>query len=260
MQVDFASVADNLRESFRVLAACRHGGEVRELRGVSIASANVTFQMFNAAFLSGPVESETDLANRILLASLHFGKRELPWAYWVCEDWMDARTRKRSQRLFDKYGLRHSVDLPGMAADRLLPPQRPLPRLDIRRVANGPTRDAFCAIGSVCFNVPLSWFGEVFEEGSVWSRFSAYVGYHDGEPVTTAAVVIADGVAGVYNVATIPAHQRHGYGEVVMRHALREMHREHGIERTILQSTPAGYRLYERMGYRTVTTVAVYSS
>jgi ribosomal protein S18 acetylase RimI-like enzyme len=260
MPVDFARVADNLRESFRVLAACRQGGEVRELRGVSIASANVTFQMFNAAFLSAPVKSDADLASRILLASLHFGKRELPWAYWVCEDWMEPRTRRRSQKLFDKYGLRHSVDLPGMMAERLLPPERPLPRIEIRRVNNGPTRDAFCAIGSVCFNVPLSWFCEVFQEGAVWSRFSAYVGYLGGEPVTTAAVVIADGVAGVYNVATVPTRQRHGYGEAVMRHALREMQREHGVERTILQSTPAGYRLYERMGYRPVTTVAVYSS
>lgn len=260
MPVDFARVADNLRESFRVLAACRQGGEVRELRGVSIASANVTFQMFNAAFLSAPVESEAELAQRIALASLHFGKRELPWAYWVCQDFIEPRTRRRSQRLFDKYGLRHSVDLPGMIAERLLPPARPLPRLDVRRVASGPTRDDFCTIGSVCFNVPLSWFGEVFQEGAVWSRFSAYVAYLDGEPVSTAAVVIADGVAGVYNVATIPAHQRRGYGEVVMRHALQEMRREHGVERTILQSTPAGYRLYERMGYRPVTTVAVYSS
>ena len=253
-------MADNLRESFRVLAACRQGGEIRELRGVSIASANVTFQMFNAAFLSSPVESETDLAQRILLASLHFGKRALPWAYWVCEDWIEPRTRRRSQKLFDKYGLRHSVDLPGMIAERLLPPEKLLPRLEIRRVANGPTRDAFCAIGSVCFNVPLSWFSEVFQERAVWRRFYAYVGYLGGEPVTTAAVVIDDGVAGVYNVATMPSHQRHGYGEVVMRHALGEIEREHGVERTILQSTPAGYRLYERMGYRPVTTVAVYSS
>ena len=45
-----------------------------------------------------------------------------------------------------------------------------------------------------------------------------------------------------------------------MRHALREMQQEHGVERTILQSTPAGYHLYERMGYRPVTTVAVYST
>jgi len=253
-------VADNLRESFRVLASSRTQGEVRELHGVSIASANVAFQMFNAAFLSCPVESEADLIQRILLASLHFQKRNQSWAYWVCEDWMDGRTRKRSARLFSHYGLRHSVDLPGMAAERLRPGVKPLPHLDIRRVENGPVRDAFCAIGSLCFNVPLTWFSEVFQEETVWKRFLAWVGYLDTEPVSCAAVVIAAGAAGVYNVATVPGWQRHGFGETVMRHALAEVQREHGIERTILQSTPAGYHLYERMGYRPITRVAVYSS
>jgi len=258
--VDFSVVADNLRESFRVLAADRGRGDVKELRGVSIASAGVTFQMFNAAFLSGPVQSEAELAQRILLASLHFEQRAQEWAYWVCEDWMDARTRRRSHKVFDQHGLRHSVNLPGMVAERLRPPVRPLPPLMIRRVEDAPTRDAFCFIGSACFNVPLSWFREVFERESVWRRFRGYVGYQDEEPVSTAAVVIASGAAGVYNVATLPASQHQGYGETIMRHALEEVRRQNGIETTILQSTPAGYRLYERMGYRTVTSVAVYST
>jgi GNAT superfamily N-acetyltransferase len=258
--VDFAVVADNLRESFRVLACHRERGELRELRGVSIASAGVTFQMFNAAFLSGPVNSDQDLSQRILLASLHFEERAQEWAYWVCEDWMDARTRKHARRLFEKHGLRHTVDLPGMVAEKVLPAAKPLPPLRIRRVSNSSTRDAFCAIGSVCFNVPIPWFREVFEAGKVWDRFLGYVGYCDEEPVTTAAIVIGAGVAGVYNVATLPGFQHQGYGEAVMRHALLAVHREHGIERTILQSTPAGFRLYERMGYRPITTVSVYSS
>ena len=101
--MEFACVADNLRESFRVLAASRDEGDVRELRGVSIASANVTFQMFNAAFLSGPVQSEADLAQRTILASLYFGKRDRQWAYWVCEDWMDARTRNRLGHFIIEY-------------------------------------------------------------------------------------------------------------------------------------------------------------
>jgi GNAT superfamily N-acetyltransferase len=258
--VDFAVVADNLRESFRILAAGRGRGDVRELPGVSIASAGVTFQMFNAAFLSARVQSEADLSQRILLASLHFEQRAQEWAYWVCEDWMDARVRKRSRRLFDQHGLRHSVDLPGMVAERLLAPTRLLPRLEIRRVTDAPTRDAFCWIGSSCFNVPLAWFREVFEKESVWRRFTGYVGYQDEEPVSTAAVVIGAGAAGVYNVATLPGSQRRGYGEAIMRYALEEAHRQHGVETTILQSTVAGYRLYERMGYRTITSVAVYST
>ena len=147
-----------------------------------------------------------------------------------------------------------------MIAERILPPVRMLPRIEIRRVCDAATRDAFCEIGSVCFHVPISWFKEVFDGESVWERFISYVGYADGEPVTTAAIVVGGGVLGVYNVATLPGHQKRGYGEAVMRHAMADARREWGIERAILQSTPAGLKLYQRMGFRTVARVAVYSS
>jgi ribosomal protein S18 acetylase RimI-like enzyme len=258
--VTFQQVADNLRESFRVIASSRGAGELRELRGVSIASAGVTFQMFNAAFLSAPAPNDAELAQRIMLPMVHFNARGLEWAYWVCDDFIQTPARRRSRQAFEKHGLRHSVDLPGMVAEQVRPPVRPLPVIDVRRVRNGGAKDAFCEIGSQCFHVPLTWFREVFESDSVWDRFAAYVGYVDGEPVSTAAVVMGGGVAGVYNVATLPGHQRHGYGEAVMRHAIADARRTHGVARTILQSTPAGLRLYQRMGFRTVTRVSVYST
>ena len=258
--MDFENVANNLRESFRIVAGSSAGGEVRELPGVSIASAGVTFQMFNAAFLSGPVATESELKQRLLLASVHFNARGLEWAYWVCEDWLEGRVRKRSRTLFERQGLRLSTSLPGMIAERILPPVKPLPDIEIRRVCDAATGGAFCEIGSVCFHVPISWFKEVFDGDSVWGRFISYVGYVDGEPVTTAAIVVGGGVVGVYNVATLPGHQMRGYGEAVMRHALADVRRERGPERVALQSTPAGLKLYERMGFRTVARVAVYSS
>jgi ribosomal protein S18 acetylase RimI-like enzyme len=258
--VSAADVAGNLRESFRAIAASRPPGEVRELAGVSIASAAVTFQMFNAAFLSTPVASEAELAQRILLASLHFSSRGQEWAYWVCDHWLDGKTRGRSRPIFERYGLRHSVDLPGMIADRVAPPVKPLPHVEVRRVRGSDGRDAFCGIGSACFHVPFLWFREVFDNDSVWDRFAGYVGYVDGEAVSTTATVVGCDAVGVYNVATMPERQRLGYAEAVMRYALEDARREHGIERSILQSTPAGLRLYERMGYRTVTKVAVYAA
>ena len=258
--MDFQTVADNLRESFRTIAASRAGGENRELRGVSIASAGVTFQMFNAAFLAAPVATDAELAQRIMLPAVHFNARGLEWAYWVCEDWIEGRTRRRSRQVFERAGMRHSVDLPGMVAEHIAAPVYKLPALDVRRVRDGAERDAFCAIGSVCFHVPLSWFHEVFDSQRVWERFYAFVGYWDGEPVSTAAIVVGGGALGVYNVATMPGQQRRGFGEAVMRAALADAGREFGIERAILQSTPAGLRLYERMGFRTVTRVAVYST
>ena len=243
-----------------MIAASRAAGEVRELPGVSVASSGVTFQMFNAAFLSGPVAGDGELAQRILMPAMHFNYRKLEWAYWVCEDWMTPRARRHARRVFERYGLHHSVDLPGMVADEIRPPVKPLVPLDVLRVSEGPTRDAFCAIGSVCFHVPLPWFQEVFESPSVWENFAAYVGYADGDPVATAAIVVGGGALGVYNVATLPGHQRQGFGEGVMRYALADAQSRLGIRRSILQSTPAGLHLYDRMGYRKVTTIAVYAS
>jgi len=258
--VTFQTVADNLRESFRVVAAGRGAGEIRELPGVSIAAAGVTFQMFNAAFLSAPVLTEAELVQRILLSTSHFNVRGLEWAYWVCEDWMDGRTRRKSRQMFERKGLRHTVDLPGMVAESIAPPMKPLPAVTVRRVADAATRADFCAIGSICFHVPITWFREVFDNQAVWGRFAAYVAYHDEAPVSTAAIVMGGDAVGVYNVATIPDRQRRGYGEAVMRYAVADAQREHGIERSILQSTPAGLHLYQRMGYRTITRVSVYAS
>lgn len=258
--MSFVTVADNLRESFRVIAASRGAGEVRELNGVSIAAAGVTFQMFNAAFLSETVTSEAELARRIMMASVHFNARGLEWAYWVCEDWIEPRARRRARQMFERHGLRHSVDLPGLVAERLLPPVRKLPYIDVRRVRAGSTASDFCGIGSACFHVPIPWFGQVFDSESVWDRFLSYVGYVEGEPISTAAVVVGSGALGVYNVATVPDRQCRGYGEAVMRHALEDARRLTGIERTILQSTPAGLKLYQRMGYRAVTRVGVYAT
>jgi GNAT superfamily N-acetyltransferase len=256
----FECVERNLRESFRVVAAHRSGGEVRELEGVSIASAGVSFQMFNAAFLSAPVSADWQMDRRVAQAAVHFAARGQRWAYWICHGWLDGPARRRLPALLRKHKLYQAVELPGMLAEEIRPPTRALPPIEVRRVSSGPVKDAFCAIGSTCFNVPLVWFCEVFDNSGIWDDFAGYVGYLNGVPVSTAATVIGGGVVGVYNVATMPDHRRAGYGEAVMRHALEQARREHGLSRTILQSTPHGFELYQRMGYQPVTRVSVFCS
>ncbi len=257
----FERVEENLRHSFRVLAMDRPGSDVREIAGVSIAASGTSFQMFNAAFLSCPVGSPEELDRRIAMARVHFRARGLTWSFWACEDLLPPKLRNRSARLFERGGLRGALQLPGMAADRLLPPKRPLPELEIRRVADEPTRLAFCDIGCVCFHVPLQWFREIFLWKRLWEGdLVGYVAYFEGEPVATAATVLAGGAVGVYNVATLPAHRRRGHGEAVMRYALERARESSGCERSVLQATEHGLPLYLSMGYKTVTTVSVYAS
>jgi ribosomal protein S18 acetylase RimI-like enzyme len=259
--VDFRTVEENLRASFRVLAASRASGEVSEAPGVSIASAGVTFQMFNAAFLSSPVEGERELDRRIATAREHFTSRQLAWSYWVCEGWLDKKARRSVAATFKKNGLHLATVLPGMLAKKLAAPIRPLPRLEVRSVGDRETWTHFCQIGAECFNVPLGWFQEVFDDARVWeSGFKGYVGYSKNEPVSTAGIVVAAGAVGVYNVATVPSQQKRGFGEALMRHAIALAREHHGAERSVLQSTAQGFELYRRMGYSVVTNVAVYTS
>jgi ribosomal protein S18 acetylase RimI-like enzyme len=256
--VEFLPVDENLRASFRILASGSPRGEVREYPGVLIAHAGVTFQMFNAAFLSSPADDEAALTRRVSLASVHFRARGSSWAYWMCHGWMADAARRRLRAVMQRQGMRCVSEMPGMVADDLVPPASTLPRLDIQRVEGERLRRAFCDIGSVCFNVPAAWFGEIFDNDRIWRDFIGYVGFLNGDPVTTAATVISDDVIGLYNVGTIPGRQRQGYGEAIVRHALDQARRESGIGRMVLQSTAQGLRLYRRMGFHTVTTVEVY--
>lgn len=259
--MEFNNVEENLRHSFRALAADRPAGDVREIAGVSIASAGTAFQMFNAAFLANTVNGPEDLDRRVTTARVHFQARGLPWSFWLCEGLLPPKLRKQAERIFDRKGLRLAVQLPGMVADGLRPPRRILPELEIRRVGDESTRLAFCDIGCICFHVPLNWFREIFLRRRLWENgFVGYVGYVNGEAVATAATVTAAGAVGIYNVATLPSHRRQGHGEAVVRYALERAREESGCERTILQATEHGLRLYRSMGYRTVTTVNVFAS
>lgn len=252
------AVDDNLRESFRLLARGRPCGEIRELPGLSIASASTTFQMFNAAFLSAPADTPIELESRIASARVHFDARGLKWSFWLSDHWLGPRARRHAERSMMQYGLHRAVEMPGMTAVSLDPPRRDLPLLDIVRVSSPAHQRAFCEIGAVCFQVPLPWFRDLFERDHLWDHFAGYVAYADSEPVATAAVVTLDHVAGVYNVATLPNHRRRGYGEAIIRHALLDA--GPAWRATVLQATESGRPLYEAMGYSGVTKVTVFAS
>jgi GNAT superfamily N-acetyltransferase len=259
--MSFHPVEENLRQSFRVLAAGRPRGSVIELPGVSVASLGVTFQMFNSAFLSAPVETLPQLEERLVAARHYFEERGLRWAFWICEDWLAPGIRRKLSRTCQSFGLRLSSEMPGMAADPIAPPQRRLPEIDVLRVASREMLDDFRAIGSTCFHVPIAWFCEVFNEDVVVDgSFTCWVGYHDGLPIATAAAVVSSDVVGLYNIATVPEYRRRGCGEAITRHVIDWGMRETNGSRVVLQSTHLGHHLYERMGFRPVTRVLVYNS
>jgi hypothetical protein len=75
------------------------------------------------------------------------------------------------------------------------------------------------------------------------------------EPVTSAVVVIGAGAPGVYNAARC----RHGGAKATARRSCA-MRPRYAANMGIDSTTPAGQKIFSRMGYRPVTKIAVYSS
>jgi ribosomal protein S18 acetylase RimI-like enzyme len=84
-----------------------------------------------------------------------------------------------------------------------------------------------------------------------------FLGRLDGRPVATASIVLAGGIAGIFDVSTAPEARRRGIGAAMTVAALREG-RGHGYEIAFLQPSAMGRGMYERLGFRQHCACAVY--
>jgi predicted acetyltransferase len=75
----------------------------------------------------------------------------------------------------------------------------------------------------------------------------------DDVPVGTAALLVAEGVAGIYNVATLAEARGRGIGSLLTAHTL-QIARSAGISVAILKASQMGFNVYKRLGFETVCT------
>jgi len=257
---DFQTIEQNLRCAMKFFGGATGSGDVRQLAGSEAIYSGLDYGVFNIALLDGPVtQADNGLEVRIAGAARYFRDRTLRWSFWVCEDLLDHATRKRVRQSFADFGMWSISRPPGMFAPKLLPPSRPLPAIECRRVSDKPLRQAFTEITSVAFEIPQTVAFAVYSQERAWrGDYQGYVGFVDGRPVAIVAVVVAGGAIGIYSLATLPIHRRRGYGEALLRAAVEDTRATTGIEPLVLQSTEAGYELYRRMGFHDATRFSVY--
>lgn len=233
-------------DTFHRLLGSVPGGEVELDDDVLLASCGQPVSAFNIAFIRRAVEDPDALVERSLG---WFEERGLPG---------HLRVRTGLDPLLDVAAasnrLRVDVRLPVMM---MVPPRRGRPRpvrLEVRRVCGAGDLEDHVAVASAGFGLPAAVAHHLFDIAFMRDpAFEAFTGYVDDVPVATSVLSLSEGVAGIYNVATVPAHRRCGYGEALTQHAV-DRAADVGASVVTLQASPMGLPVYERMGFRTVST------
>ena len=143
-----------------------------------------------------------------------------------------------------------------------LPTAAPVPGLTVARVADAATYEAWVATEHRGFEeegLPSDGLAAVRRAMRFGDGFPLhhYLGWLDGVPVATATLLPAAGIAGIYDVATVPEARRQGVGTAMTLTVLQEAH-QLGYEIAFLQPSTMGRPLYERIGFRQRCACPVY--
>ena len=157
-------------------------------------------------------------------------------------------------------GLVYAVDFPLMVRDDLPLELSGNPDVAVVRASGAADADASADVmvsaysmprDSVCRALPASLFDTPGAD--------VYVARLDGEAVGSVTLTYHGDTCGIWAMGTHAARQRGGIGLRLLSTAMGQA-RDGGTRRFFLGSTPAGYRLYEGLGFKTVCSARVWVS
>lgn len=123
---------------------------------------------------------------------------------------------------------------------------------EIRRVSDAQGIADHREAAAAGFDMPIEWLQAIVTEDLGRHPGAAiYVGYTDGEPVSTGIGIRTGRTLGIYNVSTVESARGRGYG-AAMTMRLVEDGAVAGCDVATLQASDMGKPIYERLGFRTV--------
>ena len=219
---------------------------------------DIPFARFNSILRSQISEGCIDAAIETAITRCKSKKVPMMW-------WTGPSTRPAD---LDKYllahGFTHKGDQPGMAADlfhlRKGPPEPP--GLVINKVTDLKTLQKWCTVFGAGFKLP-EFARDAFLDFNSDIGFNSqvpllnYIGWLNEEPVATSTLLLGAGVAGIYNVATIPDARRKGIGYAMTLKPLQEA-RARGYRVGVLYASEMGVNVYIKMGFKEYCKIGQY--
>jgi ribosomal protein S18 acetylase RimI-like enzyme len=219
----------------------------------------VPVPLFNHVYFTRIAEEE-DIDARIEAIVGGFAEREVPFMWSVSPFTRPADLGAR----LESRGLSLVDELPGMAVDlQALQEDVSFPTAFVmERVSETEALKECIEVMRVGFDLPEITSEVMFEVFTTVglgedSPLRSYVGRLDGQVVAASSLLVSAGVAGVYNVVTIPEARKQGLGTAVTLEALRDG-RELGYRIGVLQSSALGLSIYRRLGFERYGTYFLY--
>ena len=199
---------------------------------------------FNGVLRTHVPPQRVDATVEMLSADL--ARSGLPWSWYVGPaSWpLDLAER------LEAHGFRQTDELPGMAAPLDGHPAVPSARtrpLRFERVREEPSVAAFGTLLGLAFDMPAEVVEPLLRIIDA-TEVANYVAFDGGEPVACGSLLLAAGVAGLYNIGVPPARRGTGVG-TAMTAALMAEAAAGGARTAVLTSTPAGLRCYRALGF-----------
>jgi ribosomal protein S18 acetylase RimI-like enzyme len=252
------AIEANMFDFFPLVGALPRA-EVHDSSEILWSLTDLPLYLFNSVLRARLAPENVDAEIEAAIARCQSRKVPIWW-------WTGPSTRPADLGvLLERHGFAFDSEAPGMAADiSQLNENQHLPS-DVRIVQAVTEADL-----AAWNHARTVGYGSSALSESAWRDLCLIVGFGEGrplrcftafrndEPEAAAMPFLAAGVAGVYNVATVPEVRRQGFGGAVTLAALRQARLE-GYCASILLASEEGESIYRRLGFHEYCKIGEYT-
>ena len=227
--------------------------EVHDAGDCIFTISDLPYPLFNSVMRASV---DGDRADGLIAARMQSCReRRVPMLWWTGPSTTPADLGKRLDRegflIEPAFGM--TVDLNSVSGSD------PETEFSIDRVCDRSTLATWSRVLCDGFGAPHA-FGEAFAEMAeaigldADSPFRHYLATGNGEPVATCSLFLGAGIAGIYDVSTVPERRRRGIGAAITRRAMDDA-RDAGYGVAILHASHLGVGMYKSLGFETICDI-----